>query len=161
MQQWELQLGFGKNIWLFGFDFSLFVCLLLARQLPSVQWTHLRGFLDDTQRRTTVGRTPLDEWADRRTDLYLTTHDTNNRQTSMPPVGFETTISANERPLGPAVSISVGVGMIPCLQLKSSVRSFRLSEGYRRCAPIDRAIWPRNLPLMLVQEEKFLPTYVT
>jgi len=46
-------------------------------------------FLDHTQRRTAVGRTPLDEWSARRRDLYLTTHDTHNRQTSMPPVGFE------------------------------------------------------------------------
>jgi hypothetical protein len=55
-------------------------------------------FLDHTQRRTTVGRTPLDEWSARRKDLYLTTHNTHNRQTSMPPVGFEPTISAGERP---------------------------------------------------------------
>ena len=55
-------------------------------------------FLDNTQRRTTVGRTPLDEWAARRRHLYLTTHDTHNRQISMPPVGFEPTISAGERP---------------------------------------------------------------
>ena len=31
-------------------------------------------FLDHTQRRSTVGRTPLDEWSARRRDLYLTTH---------------------------------------------------------------------------------------
>ena len=41
-------------------------------------------FLDHTQRRTTVGRTPLDEWSARRRDLYLTTHDTQNRQTHAP-----------------------------------------------------------------------------
>ena len=52
-------------------------------------------FLDHTQRRATVG---LDEWSARRRDLYLTTHNTHNRQTSMPPVGFEPTISAGERP---------------------------------------------------------------
>ena len=51
-------------------------------------------FLDHTQRRSTVGRTPLDERSARRRDLYLTTHDTHNRQISMPPVGFEPTISA-------------------------------------------------------------------
>ena len=55
-------------------------------------------FLDHTQRRTTVGRTPLDEWSARRRDLYLTAHNTHNRQTSMSPVGFEPTISAGERP---------------------------------------------------------------
>jgi len=41
-------------------------------------------FLDHTQRRTTVGRTPLHEWSARRKDLYLTTHDTHNRQIPMP-----------------------------------------------------------------------------
>jgi hypothetical protein len=46
-------------------------------------------FLDHTQRRTTFGRTPLDEWWARRRDLYLTIHNTHNRQISMPPVGFE------------------------------------------------------------------------
>ena len=55
-------------------------------------------FLDHTQRRTTVGRTLLDEWSVRRRDLYLKTHNTRNRQTSMSPVGFEPTISASERP---------------------------------------------------------------
>jgi len=55
-------------------------------------------FLDHTQRRTTVGRTPLDEWSARRRDLYLTTHNTHNRQTPMSPVGFEPTISTGERP---------------------------------------------------------------
>jgi hypothetical protein len=51
-------------------------------------------FLYHTQPRTTVGRTPLDEWSARRRDLYLITHDTHNRQISMPPVGFEPKMSA-------------------------------------------------------------------
>ena len=55
-------------------------------------------FLDHTQRRSTVGRTHLDEWSARRRDLYLTTHDTHNRQISMTPVGFEPKFSAGERP---------------------------------------------------------------
>ena len=55
-------------------------------------------FLDHTQRHTTVGRTPLDEWSARRRDLYLTTQNTHNRQTSMHPVGFEPTVSAGEQP---------------------------------------------------------------
>jgi len=59
---------------------------------------HSRGFLDHTQRRATVARTPLDEWSARRRDLYLTTYNTHNRQTSMPPVGFERTISAGKLP---------------------------------------------------------------
>jgi hypothetical protein len=46
-------------------------------------------FHDHTHlRHTTVGRTPLDQGPARRRDLYLTTHNTHKRQTSMPPVGF-------------------------------------------------------------------------
>ena len=67
----------------------------------SPQWvmaSSFTRFIDHTQRRTTVGRTALDEWSARRRDLYLTAHNTHNRQTFMPPVGFEPTISACERP---------------------------------------------------------------
>ena len=46
--------------------------------------TSFLRLLDHTQRRTTVGRTPVDEWLARRRDLYPTTHNTHNRQTSMP-----------------------------------------------------------------------------
>ena len=53
---------------------------------------------DHTQRRTTVGRTPMDEWSAVHRDLYLTTHNTYKRQASMPPVGFEPTIPGSERP---------------------------------------------------------------
>jgi hypothetical protein len=48
-------------------------------------------------RHTTLGRTPLDEWSVRCRVLYLTTHSTHKRQTSMPPVGFEPAIPASER----------------------------------------------------------------
>ena len=44
---------------------------------------------EHTLRHTTLGRTPLDEWSARRRDLYLTTHNIHNRQTLMPPAGFE------------------------------------------------------------------------
>jgi len=66
----------------------------------SPQWamaSSFMRFLDHTQRRTTVGRTPLGERSACRRDLYLTTHNTHNRQTSMTPVGFEPTTSAGER----------------------------------------------------------------
>ena len=33
---------------------------------------------------------PLDKWSARRRDLYLTTHNSHNRQTSMPPGGIRT-----------------------------------------------------------------------
>jgi hypothetical protein len=66
----------------------------------SPQWARASSFtrfLDHTQRRTTVGRTPLEEWSARRRYLYLKTRDTHNRRTPMPPVGFEPTTSAGER----------------------------------------------------------------
>ena len=51
-------------------------------------------YLDHTQRRTTLARTPLET---HRRDLYLKTQTTHNRQTSMPPAGFESGISAGQR----------------------------------------------------------------
>ena len=67
----------------------------------SPQWARASSFmrfLDHTQQHTTVGRAPIDEWSAWHRDLYLTTHDTHNKQISMPPVGFEPTISVGERP---------------------------------------------------------------
>ena len=105
-------------------------------------------FLDHT-RRTTVGRTPLDEWsAARRRDLYLTTHDTHNRQISMPPVGFEPTISAGERPqaahlLRPWVRIPPGAWIFVCCECRVlSGRGLcdelitRPEESYRLCCVV-------------------------
>ena len=40
-------------------------------------------FRDHTQWHNTVGRTPLGEWSAHRRDLYLTTHNTQNRHTFM------------------------------------------------------------------------------
>jgi len=62
---------------------------------PSASFTR---FLDHTQRRTTVGRTPLEEWTARRRDHYLTDHTTHNRETSVPLVGSQSTISVGEWP---------------------------------------------------------------
>ena len=70
-----------------------------------------------TQRRTKVSKTPLDEWSARRRDLYLATHNTHNRQTSMTPVGFEPTISAGERPQTYALDRAVtGTGNVTRIQ---------------------------------------------
>jgi len=49
-------------------------------------------------RHSTFGRTPLDEWPARRRDLYLTTHNTHKKHTSMLPAGFEPAIPASVRP---------------------------------------------------------------
>jgi hypothetical protein len=70
-----------------------------------------RGFMVTHFRHTTLGRTPLDEGPARRRDLYLTTHNTHNRQTSMPPVGFEPTIPVSERPKTHALDrTATGIG---------------------------------------------------
>jgi len=60
------------------------IFFLLARYPPSGPWPppHSRGFswfLDHTQRHTTFGRISLDEWSARCRDLYLTTHNTQNK----------------------------------------------------------------------------------
>jgi len=60
--------------------FCLFV--LVARQPPLGQVLLIHE-VSKSQRRTTVCRTPLDEWLARRRDLYLTTHNTHKRQTSI------------------------------------------------------------------------------
>jgi len=54
-------------------------------------------YFEITLRPTTLGRTPLDEWSARRRDLYLTTHNTHNRQSSISPAVFEHTVPASER----------------------------------------------------------------
>ena len=102
-------------------------------------------FLDHTKRRSTVGRTPLDGWSARRRDLYLTTHDTHNRQISMPLVGFEPMISAGERPaaarlLRSWVRIPPGAWIFVCCECRVlSGRGLRdelitrPEESYRLC----------------------------
>jgi hypothetical protein len=54
-------------------------------------------FLDHI-RRTTAGRTPLDEWLARCRDFYLISFNTHKRKASIPPAGFEPTFSAIQRP---------------------------------------------------------------
>jgi hypothetical protein len=78
----------------------------------------IRGFFFAVVLRPNAGhgnlildRTPLDEWSAHRRDLYLTTHNTHNRQTSMHPVRFEPTISAGERPQTYALDrVATGTG---------------------------------------------------
>jgi hypothetical protein len=67
---------------------------------------------------TTLGRTPLGEGSARRRDLYLTTHNTHKKQTSMSPAGFEPTIPASERPQTHALdraATGIGTCMDYCL----------------------------------------------
>jgi hypothetical protein len=88
-------------------------------------------FRDHTQGRTTVGRTPLDEWSARRRDLYLTTH-TKQRTTIHAPAGIRTrntskrsAVDARLRPLG-----HCDRHLQPLLGGKTLVRCvFNISEG--------------------------------
>ena len=76
--------------------------------LPFVVWSLLpthyvyRGLklhlitLYDTH--TAFVMTPLEERSAHRRDKYLKTHNSHNRQTSMPPTGFEQAIPANKWP---------------------------------------------------------------
>ena len=71
---------------------------------------HYRGFTI-TLRHITFRRTPLEEWSVRRRDLYLSTHNTQKRQTSMPSAGFEPAIPASERPQTHALDrAATGIG---------------------------------------------------
>jgi len=105
------------------------------------QWARASSFtkfLDHTQRRTPGGRTPLDEWSARRRDLYLT-HNTHNKQISMPPVGFEPTISAGERPQTYALdSAATGIGVFGSIHPSWC----RLVSWLRwNCVSIVRSTW--------------------
>jgi hypothetical protein len=65
---------------------DIYVCFFaMAKHAPPPPsgpgLSHYRGFTI-TLRHTTLGRTPLDERSARRRDLYLTKHDTHNRQIS-------------------------------------------------------------------------------
>jgi len=64
-----------------------------------------------TLRHTTLGRTPLDEWPALCRYLYLTAHNTHNRQASMRPAGFEPTIPTSVRPqTHPLDRAATGIG---------------------------------------------------
>jgi hypothetical protein len=58
---------------------------------------HLLFFAITLMPHVTLGRTPKDDRSAHRSDLYLTTHNTHTRQTSMLPAGFEPTFTSSER----------------------------------------------------------------
>ena len=67
------------------FFFLLLWCGSTQAMVPSFM-----RFLDHTQWHTTVIRAPLDKWSAQRKELYLTTHNTHKRETSMTPGGIQT-----------------------------------------------------------------------
>ena len=77
---------------------GLFVCLFCFCR-DSRQWaraSQFTRFLDHNDTPQSVGLLWTSDRT-RRRDLYLTTHNTHNTQTSMPRAGFEPAISAGER----------------------------------------------------------------
>ena len=115
----------------------LLLAFILAQDPPHPPgWARVSSFtrfLDHTQRRTTVGRTLLQEGSVRRRDLYLTTHNIHSRRTSMPPVGFEPTISVDERPQIYALRhAATGTG---CVYLsKNNCQKIGFSEGHNHAS---------------------------
>jgi hypothetical protein len=112
-----------------------FICrLFLWRCYPTrVMASSFLRFLDHTQRRTTVGRPPLDEWSARRRDLYLTTQ--HSQKTSMPPVVFEPTISAGERPQTYALyRVAAGTGSYVLVACKKDNFAFSFIRQELPCS---------------------------
>jgi len=98
---WPSDIGFSSAVWLVSKLLKCICIVLLDFGSTTPHWARASSFtrfLDHTQRHITVGRTLLDVWSARHRDLYLFTHNTHNRETSLPPVGFEPAIPAGERP---------------------------------------------------------------
>jgi hypothetical protein len=115
-------------------------------------------FLDHTQRRITVGRTPLDEWSTHRRDLYLKTHNTHKRQTSMPPVRFEPTISADERPQTYALDRAVtGTGCGTSLRTKIKSSDFVAQRSCHAATNQVAACWTFDFNWALLYRLYILP----
>ena len=129
LQQWVLSPVFETQS-------SRQLCVRMLQTILFVPWrcgptrtmaSSFTRFLDHTQLRITVGRTPLDEWSARRRNLYLTTHNTHNRQKSMLPVGLEPTISAGEQPQTYALDrVAIGTGRLYAYHIEIP---FRLCWG--------------------------------
>jgi hypothetical protein len=105
----------------------------LSNSPPWAKASSFTRFLDHTQQPTTIVRTSLDEWSARRRDLYLTIHNTHNRQSSMTAMGFKPAISVGERPQTYALERAATEtgwnkphGFIICLCLKNIPISYRI-----------------------------------
>jgi hypothetical protein len=135
--------------------------LFLARQ-PQVGHGHL--IIEVSRSHTTTHHTPLDKRSARRRDLYLTTHNTHNRQTSMFPVGFEPTISAGGRPQTYALDrAATGTGTYTNIIFFYKCRNWIVLQGIVNILkPIKMKVFLlRGLPIsekrMYLQVSGFLP----
>ena len=88
---------------------------------------HSWGF-EITFRRTTLGKTPLDEWSARRRAVYVTIHNTHNSQIYFTSATIETAMPTKERPQTNALdrtATRIGLGRLITFQIT-------LFDGFRR-----------------------------
>jgi hypothetical protein len=108
-----------------------YLFLFVATAPSWVRASSFMRFIDHTQRSATVGRTPLDERSARRRDLYLTTHNIHNRQTSIHTVGFQPTITASEQPQSYALDCTAtGTGTEPYSNDQNRGRGYLIFWGH-------------------------------
>jgi len=109
----------------------------VAKATPSPQWARassLTRFLDHTHNEApqSVGLLWTSDQP-HRIDLYLTTHNTHNRQISMPPVGFKPTDPTSEHSHTYALDrAATGTGSfsIPTIPLFINYHNVRLHKIY-------------------------------
>ena len=105
------------------------VILLLLSSI-STDWVWLlifTRFLDHTQWRNTVGRTPMNEWSVRRRDLYLTTQQSQQTNIHAPRCAEDFYLSLKIRRLRPGLNPRTWVPKASTLSLDHRCRSLAIS----------------------------------
>ena len=77
-----------------------------------------------TLRHTALGGSPLEEWSACRRNLYLTAHNTHNRQTSMLPAEFEPAIPASQRPQTHHSATGIGYTIYANITFKKQLNGY-------------------------------------
>jgi hypothetical protein len=95
---------------------------------PCARPSPLRRFTI-TLRHTALGRTPLDEWPARHWDLYLNTHNTHKRQTSMPPARVEPVWPQSDTLDRAAIGSIVMLALLK--SVKFSISRFSTSQKFK------------------------------
>jgi hypothetical protein len=112
---------------------SVFIIFPNGATFPSEpRRPHNRSFTF-TLRHITLGTNPLKEWSARRWDLYLTTHATHKRETSMLPTRFDPEIAASERRQTHALDgMATGIGF--CYYSPNKCRRVIWIQCYTTCS---------------------------
>jgi hypothetical protein len=102
-------------------------------------------------RHTTLSRIPLDERSTRGRDLYLTTHNTQKWQTSVPPAGFEPKIPVRKRPQSHALdSAATGIGIKQVIYVSNNIHIFMQWEDSSLCHCLKRCRGPTESPIQSI-----------